>query len=224
MCNRDAATVECPPKVVFTIEPPPKESLLKGIPAVPVQRKFHQPLVFGRANGVDIFLHDDKASRHHMKLFVPSGVTASESPFVVETISKSQPVYINGQPLRTNEQKLLQTGDKLKIAQLTFTVQIESGDSLVSYEAEFVQLSVGRRDESPNGYTPRMAHPQVPHGPFTPVQPHEPPHQRYTPLASPSADERRAIFHEHKQPSENSDVQRANTTVRVPVQETLPHK
>ena len=261
-------------KLLFFIDPPPKESLLKGIPAGAFQKGINDHLIFGRGHGVDIFLNDETASRLHMKVFVLHPVVMGHTAsFVVETVSDTKPVLINGQSLGKSAQKQLQTGDRLNIGKLTFTVKIVPGDSQVCYEVQFVQGQenhVGSPYVAPTGIPntgfSNQQYPVVPCaavlggpslnyagalpvypgptniGQFAPVSGYpaqrpaspygiQPPQQvipygipppGHQPLVMPPANapQRREAFHGQKQPSENSEKEKAT----FPVQESCPPK
>ena len=133
-----------PSKIIFSVaEPAPNNiALLKGIPDEPIHQPIDQHVLFGRGHGVGVFLNDDEASREHMKLSVQTNPATGENVFVVNTVSTSKPVYINGSPRRKQAgATVLKTNDKLKIGQLEFTVTVIPGDSTEFYQVEFTRMS-----------------------------------------------------------------------------------
>lgn len=130
-----------PPRIIFSVtEPTTKNTpLLKGIPKEPIQQSSDQHVLFGRGHSARVFLNDDTVSREHMKLSLQTNPYTGESHFVVETVSETKPVYINGAPLvKQGGIKVLKTNDKLGIGKLVFTLQTMPGDSLEFYEVEFM--------------------------------------------------------------------------------------
>ena len=132
-----------PSKIIFSvIEPAPNHiALLKGIPDEPIHQPIDQHVTFGRGHGVGVFLNDDEASRKHMTLSMQTNPATGENLFVVNTVSTSKPVYINGNPqLQQAGATVLKTNDKLKIGQLEFVVTVIPGDSMESYQVEFTRM------------------------------------------------------------------------------------
>ena len=145
IADREKATVSSPPKIIFCVtEPAPSHSaLLKGIPNEPLHQPLDSQVLFGRGHGVGVFLNDKEASREHMKLLIQTNPVTGENVFVVETVSSTKPVFINGNPLKQQAGvTVLNTNDRLKIGQLEFTVTIIPGDSVESYQVEFTRSTV----------------------------------------------------------------------------------
>ena len=148
LADRDKATVSSPPRIIFcVIEPAPNHSaLLKGIPNEPLCLPLDSQVLFGRGHGVGVFLNDDAASRKHMKLVVQTNPATSENVFVVETVSNTKPVYINGNPLHKQAgETVLNTNDRLKIGQLEFIVTVEPGNSEGCFQLEFTKNGVNHQ-------------------------------------------------------------------------------
>ena len=146
VADRDKKTVSSTPKIEFCIVQSTENNsaLLRGIPKEPLRKPLDQQILFGRGHSAGVFLNDDKASREHMTLFMQMNPATGENMFVVSTVSKSQPVYINGTPFyKKAGTRVLQTNDKLKIGQLEFIVNIMPGDSMEFYQAEFTKGSKG---------------------------------------------------------------------------------
>lgn len=140
--DRENKTVPSPSRIIFcTVEPTAQNiGLLKGIPTEPIQQRVDQPVVFGRGHSAGLFLNDETVSREHMKLFVQTNPVTDEKVFVVETVSNTKPVYINGRPLHKQAgMTVLQTNDKLTIGMLEFTVTVMPGDSVEFYQVEFTK-------------------------------------------------------------------------------------
>ena len=144
LADRDKATVSSPRIIFSVIDPAPNHSaLLKGIPNEPLCLPLDSQVLFGRGHGVGVFLNDDAASREHMKLFVQTNPATSENVFVVETVSSTKPVYINGRPLHKQAgETVLNTNDRVKIGQLEFIVTVQPGDSVDYFQLEFTRNGV----------------------------------------------------------------------------------
>lgn len=146
-----------PPKITFCVtEPAPSHSaLLKGIPNEPLHQPLDSQVLFGRGHGVGIFLNDKEASREHMKLLIQTNPATGENVFVVKNVSKTKPIYINGNPLQQQAgATVLNTNDRLKIGQLEFTVTITPGDSVESYQVEFTRSTVNPQQSNMKGVNP----------------------------------------------------------------------
>ena len=144
IADRKKATVSSPQKIIFSvIEPPPNHSaLLKGIPNEPLRLSLNQQVLFGRGHAVGVFLNDETASREHMTLFLQTNSATGENVFVVNNVSNTKPVYINGKLLHKQAGlSVLQTNDRLNIGQLEFIVTVIPGDSMEFYQVEFTKRS-----------------------------------------------------------------------------------
>lgn len=154
IADREKATISSPPKIIFCVtEPAPSYSaLLKGIPNEPLRQPLDSQVLFGRGHGVGVFLNDKEASREHMKLLIQTRPATGENVFVVKNVSKTKPIYINGNPLQQQAgATVLNTNDRLKIGQLEFTVTITPGDSVELYQVEFTRSTVNPQQSDMKG-------------------------------------------------------------------------
>ena len=152
IANRDKETVSSPPKIIFSVVQPAADhsALLKGIPSEPIHQRLDQQVSFGRGRGVGVFLNDETASREHMTLFMQTNPATGENVFVVNNVSATKPVYINGNLLHKQAGvRVLQNNDRLKIGQLEFIVTVIPGDSVEFYQVEFTKTS-GVNHQQPN--------------------------------------------------------------------------
>ena len=145
LTDREKETVSSPSRIIFSVTDPTAQNtgLLKGIPTEPIQQFIDQHVLFGRGHSVGVFLNDETVSREHMKLFVQTNLDTGANDFVVETVSNTKPVYINGRPLlKQGGITALKSNDKLGIGMLEFTLQVVPGDSVELYQLEFVTSGI----------------------------------------------------------------------------------
>ncbi|XP_068674979.1 uncharacterized protein [Montipora foliosa] len=146
--DREGKTVSSPLKITFcVVEPAPnKTALLKGIPTEPLHQPVGSQVLFGRGKEATVFLNDEEASKEHMKLSTQTNPVTGENVFVIQTVSTSKPVLINGSPLwLQGGATTLKIDDRLKIGQLEFIITVIPGDSGKVYEIEFTRSRVDQQ-------------------------------------------------------------------------------
>lgn len=146
--DREGKTVSGPLKITFCVlEPAPnKTALLKGIPTEPLCQPVGSQVLFGRGLKATVFLNDEESSREHMKLFMQANPVTGENVFVIQTVSTSKPVLINGSPLwLQGGATALKNNDRLKIGQLEFIITVIPGDAGKVYEIEFTRSRVDQQ-------------------------------------------------------------------------------
>ncbi|XP_028415902.1 uncharacterized protein LOC114539469 isoform X2 [Dendronephthya gigantea] len=108
-------------------------------------------VVFGRGEGVDIFINDDGASRQHVELLaqiLPNGKVS----FMIRNISKTKGYHFNGKEITDNELwTRLRKGDQIKIAGLVFVVVdiILATTIKESFVVEFIHPHVSHLQPNP---------------------------------------------------------------------------
>jgi hypothetical protein len=88
---------------------------------VPRTFKKSLPIVFGRAQGVNIRVSDPQVSRYHCLL------EACEGKVVAKDLNSTNGTFINGTPITTTT---LSTGDKLRIGDMQFELQFGAINSV----------------------------------------------------------------------------------------------
>jgi len=125
------------PAIIFHVVPAPAvmSDIHRGfmppmLPSSLIPLQINQPFIFGRREGVDLFLNDLSASRRHMELsahLVRATLQAGQYlQFIVKNLSKTHPVIINDTELKENQQKMLNSSDVIKIGKNIFTVDVNS--------------------------------------------------------------------------------------------------
>lgn len=118
--------------IILHIHPVPedKSKLLHGFKKLVQESPFmsfqvNQEVMFGRGEEVPIFFNDPTASREHMTL---TGLLTPSSPHNCQglqfMIKSLKALKVNNVDINKGEERMLKSGDVLKIGQIAFTVEI----------------------------------------------------------------------------------------------------
>ncbi|XP_048576186.1 uncharacterized protein LOC5511697 [Nematostella vectensis] len=116
------------PQITFYLDDcDANKNVIKKFPKEPIECRVGQAKVLGRGRGVDIFLNHDTVSRSHMKLTPFYNPTRNVMEFEVEVTSTTQVITINEESLLLGGKKIIYSGDKLKLGELEFCIEIQQG-------------------------------------------------------------------------------------------------
>ena len=118
-------------------------------------------VLFGRGEGVDVYLHDMLASRYHMEL----SVDGSSFRVAITNVSQKKTIRINGtRTIEYNNKYTVSNNDHITLGAVTFLIEIAPGEQgSFEYELTFINLlnAIDARPPVPNGvpqsfYPPRQ--------------------------------------------------------------------
>lgn len=178
---------------------------MEGIPTETLVQPVETPVVFGRGGTADVKLTDETVSGEQMKLFVRANQVTGEVEFFMCTVSPTNPVYINGKPVRAVDgDTVLCTNDKVGVGELDFMITVRAGYSMESFKVEFVK-NQGHLQE----FLGQVLHALMP----APLQPH---YYQPIPFSSSLAQPQRAPY--FPQLYQETTTSRAQTSTKQPAE------
>ena len=129
------------------------------LPAESITKDLGEWALFGRAENVDIYLHDLLSSRKHAEFTITNDCQKGESNRLVATIrnkSDTKKIKVNGnRELQLGDMYQLHSNDQISLGAFTFLIEIVQGDNRSKkYELKFVNCIPATMQ--PQGYLPSL--------------------------------------------------------------------
>lgn len=124
--------------IICYIQDVPLDSVLqKHLPKGSQHHQWNSPITFGRGMGVNVFLNDERVSRHHLELtgqLLPN----TQVCFSIRNVSTTNGVLVNGEEIVKDQMHYVKSGDRITIGCIAFKLEINPGESMENYLLKFV--------------------------------------------------------------------------------------